>query len=143
MEVNSCPVNSKNSVKHFQWNISQSLRIIQEVIVRWNVSSIHLRELLGKQDTPTNKTIQQFLQVYRVTPNKNAPSAITPAEVTFAKIKSVFDKLLSKHGHTKWLENDSKLVKSFHLHVSKQQVLLGDRYSEQTDWKHDIHNQGA
>ena len=40
-----------------------------------------------------------------MTPNKNAPSAITPAKVMFAKkIKSVFDKLLpnqSKPGHTK------------------------------------------
>ena len=39
-----------------------------------------------------------------MTPNKNAPSAMMPAEVMFArKIKSVFDKFLpnqSKPGHT-------------------------------------------
>ena len=61
---------------------------------------------LGKErETPTDKSIQQFLQVYRVTPNKNAPSAMMPAEVMFArKIKSVFDKLLPnqlKPRHTK------------------------------------------
>ena len=51
-----------------------------------------------------DKAIQQFLQVYRVTPNKNAPSAMTPAEVMFARmIKSVLDKLLqnqSQPGYT-------------------------------------------
>ena len=62
------------------------------------------RALKKPRDTPTDKSIQQFLQVYRVTPYNNAPSAMTPAEVMFVrKIKSLFDKLLpnqSKHGHT-------------------------------------------
>ena len=53
------------------------------------------RALRKAGDTPTDKAIQQFLQVYTVTPNKNAPSAMTLAEVMFArKIKSMFDKLL-------------------------------------------------
>ena len=50
------------------------------------------RTLRKVRDTPTDKAIQQFLQVYRVTSNKSAPFAMTPAEVMFArKIKSVFD----------------------------------------------------
>ena len=75
------------------------------------------RALRKARDTLTDKAIQQFLQVYRVTPNKDTPSAMAPVEVMFAKkIKSVFDKLLqnqSKPGHTKLLENDSKLAKKF------------------------------
>ena len=62
------------------------------------------RAVRKSRDTPIDKAIQQFLQTYRVTPNKNAPSAMTPAEVMFArKIKSVFDKFSpnqSKPGHT-------------------------------------------
>ena len=74
-------------------------------MVRWNISSIPFKSALGKErDTPTDKATQQFLQVYRVTPNKNAPAVMVPAEVMFArKIKSVFDNLLpnqSKPGHT-------------------------------------------
>ena len=71
------------------------------------------RVLRKVRDTPINKAIQQFLHVYWVIPNKNTPFAMKPAEVMFArKIKSVFDKLLpnqSKPGHTKWVENNSKL----------------------------------
>ena len=63
------------------------------------------RALKKARDIPTNKAMQQFLQVYRVTPKNNAPSAMTPAEVMFVrKIKSVFEKLLqnqSKPGDTK------------------------------------------
>ena len=47
--------------------------------------------------TPTDKALQQFLQVYRITPNPNTPLAVSPAETMFArKIRSVFDKLLPK-----------------------------------------------
>ena len=47
--------------------------------------------------TPTDKALQQFLQVYRLTPNPNTPLAVSPAETMFArKIRSVFDKLLPK-----------------------------------------------
>ncbi|XP_029633261.1 uncharacterized protein K02A2.6-like [Octopus sinensis] len=39
--------------------------------------------------------IQQFLRVYRVTPNANAPEECSPAELMFARnVRSVFDKLL-------------------------------------------------
>ena len=47
--------------------------------------------------TPTDKALQQFLQVYRITPNPNTPLAVSPGETMFARnIKSVFDKLLPK-----------------------------------------------
>ena len=47
--------------------------------------------------TPTDKALQQFLQVYRFTPNPNIPLAVLPAETMFARKKrSVFDKLLPK-----------------------------------------------
>lgn len=39
--------------------------------------------------------IQQFLQVYRITLNPNTESAMSPADLIFArKAKSVFDRLL-------------------------------------------------
>ena len=47
--------------------------------------------------TPTDKALQQFLQVYRITPNPSTLLAVLPAETSFArKIRSVFDKLLPK-----------------------------------------------
>lgn len=55
------------------------------------------RALRKAYDVPTEKALQQFLQVYRITPNNDTPSALSPAEVMFArKIRSVFDKLLPK-----------------------------------------------
>lgn len=55
------------------------------------------RALRKAYDVPTEKALQQFLQVYRITPNSTTPSALSPAEVMFArKIRSVFDKLLPK-----------------------------------------------
>ena len=112
MEINSYPVNSKHSSKHSQWNISQSLRIIQELMVMAERFADTFNRAFRKAwDTPTNKTIQQFLHVYRVTFNENAPSAMTSAEVLLArKIKSVFDKLLpnpSKIGHTNKVTNEN------------------------------------
>ena len=52
--------------------------------------------------TPTKKALPLFLQVYRTTPNKSAPSTLSPAEIIFARrIRSVFDKLIpSKKSHT-------------------------------------------
>ena len=47
------------------------------------------RVLRKARDTPT---IEQFLQVYRVTPYKNSTSAMLPAEVMFArKTKSLLE----------------------------------------------------
>ena len=55
------------------------------------------RALKKVSGTPTDKTLQQFLQVYRIIPNPNTPLAVSPAETMFArKIRSVFDKLLPK-----------------------------------------------
>ena len=51
-----------------------------------------LKKAIG---TPTKKALQLFLQVCRITPNKSAPSTLSPAEIMFARrIKSVFDKLI-------------------------------------------------
>ena len=55
------------------------------------------RTLKKASGTPTDKALQQFLQVYRITPNPNTPLAVSPAETMFVrKIRSVFDKLLPK-----------------------------------------------
>ena len=55
------------------------------------------RALKKASDTPTDKALQQFLQVYRITPNTNTPLAFSPAEMMLArKIRSVFNKLLPK-----------------------------------------------
>ena len=55
------------------------------------------RALKKAPGTPMDKALQQFLQVYRITPNPNTPLAVSPAETMFArKIRSVFDKLLPK-----------------------------------------------
>ena len=46
---------------------------------------------------PTKRALHQFLQVYRITPNTNAPLVVSPAETMFARnIRSVLDKLLPK-----------------------------------------------
>ena len=57
-----------------------------------------LKKAIG---TPTKKVLQLVLKVYRITPNKSAPSTLSPAESVFARrIKSVFDKLIpSKKSH--------------------------------------------
>ena len=47
--------------------------------------------------TPTDRALQQFLQVYRITPNPNTSMGRSPAETIFArKVKSVFDKLIPR-----------------------------------------------
>ena len=53
-----------------------------------------LRKACG---TPTEKALPQFLLIYRITPNVNTPSSLSPAEIISApKITSVFDKFLPK-----------------------------------------------
>ena len=55
------------------------------------------RALKKASGTPTDKAQQQFLQVYRISPNPNTPLAVSPAETMFdRKIWSVFDQLLPK-----------------------------------------------
>ena len=47
--------------------------------------------------TPTERALQQFLQVYRITSNNKTPASQSPAEVMFARrVWSVHDKLLLK-----------------------------------------------
>ena len=55
------------------------------------------RALKKASGTPTNKALQQFLQVYKITPNPNIPQAVSPAETMFTRnIRSICDKLLLK-----------------------------------------------
>ena len=55
------------------------------------------RALKKASGTHSEKALQQFLQVYRITPNPNTPDTTSPAETMFArKIRPVFEKLLPK-----------------------------------------------
>ena len=50
-----------------------------------------------------NKELQEFLFIYRITPNRNTNASMSEAELMFArKIRSIFDKLIpSKKGNKK------------------------------------------
>ena len=53
------------------------------------------RALKKAGGTPSDKALQQFLNVYRITPNSNVTAASSPAEAMFGrKIRSVFEKLI-------------------------------------------------
>ena len=55
------------------------------------------RALKKAMATPTERALQQFLQVYGITPNTKTPASQSPVEVMFARqIGSVYDKLLPK-----------------------------------------------
>ena len=55
------------------------------------------RALKKAYGSPTEKSLQQFLQVYKITANPNIPEARFPSEAMFSrKIRSVFEKLLPK-----------------------------------------------
>ena len=54
------------------------------------------RALKKPSGTPTDKALQQFLQVFRITPNPNTPLAVSPAEKMFARNRRFLDKLLPK-----------------------------------------------
>ena len=55
------------------------------------------RALKKSNGGSTETALQQFLQVYWLTPNKNEPLAMTLTEIMLArKIRSVFDKMISK-----------------------------------------------
>ena len=54
-------------------------------------------------------SLQQFLSVYRITPNPNTVSGKSPAELMFSrKIRSVFDRLLPVRKNTKFVNNKYK-----------------------------------
>ena len=53
------------------------------------------RALKKSSGVDTERSIQNFLSVYRITPNPNTVSGMSPAELMFArKIRSIFDRLL-------------------------------------------------
>ena len=69
--------------------------------------------------TSTDTAIQHFLQVYRITPNKNAPSDIMPVEVMFVrKIRSVFDKLIPQKQRSRY----SNKVMNKHYEVGEKVI---------------------
>ena len=88
------------------------------------------RALKKAKDTPPGKALQQFLQVYRITPNENTPSQMSPAEVMFArKIRPVFDKLLLKQ------------VKPAKTTVPKKKYMPGEKiffqmHKDKIFWEH-------
>ena len=52
--------------------------------------------------TPTEKAFQQFLQVYRITPNKSTPSSLPPADkVRLRQIAPETDKIRKIHNGAK------------------------------------------
>ena len=57
-----------------------------------------------------NEELQEFLSIYRITPNPNANTNMSPAELMFArKIRSIFDKLIpSKNGNEKKINTSYK-----------------------------------
>ena len=72
------------------------------------------RALKKAYSSPTEKSLQQFLQVYRITANPKIPETRSPAEAMFGrKIRSVFEKLLPKQT----LQNTTStvLLKRFNL----------------------------
>ena len=73
-----------------------------------------MRALKKASATPMDKALQQFLLVYRITPNPNTLLAVSPAKTMFArKIRSVFDKLLPKQN--KLRKTTLALKKRFNL----------------------------
>ena len=104
------------------------------------------RELWKKaRATPTEKALQQFLEVYRITPNNKTPASQSPAEVIFThQIQSIYDKLLlkqTKPGRTgivppKWYNPRDKV---FFRIVKDNRIFLGDGNDWKKSWKHDIH----
>ena len=59
------------------------------------------RALKKAQGISTDRALQQFLQVYRITLNPNTPSIGSLAKDMFAsKIRSAFDKLILKQSKT-------------------------------------------
>ena len=69
------------------------------------------RALKKASGTLTDKALQQYLQVYRITPNPNTLLAVSLAETMFArKIRSVFNKLLPKQNK---LRNTTLAPKKF------------------------------
>ena len=79
--------------------------------------------------TPSEKALQQFLQVYRIIPNPNTQNATSPAETMFArKIRPVFEKLLL---------NQASLSRTTTVPTKRYNPGTGN--NRQKNWKHDIH----
>ena len=87
-----------------------------------------LKKALG---TPTDRALQQFLQVYRITPNPNRPMGHSPAETMLPrKIKSVFDKLILRQAKFKKTDTSHKK----HIYPGDK-VLFKAYKNNMTFWK--------
>ena len=78
-----------------------------------------------------SRALQQFLLVYRITPNPNTPMGCSPAETMFArKVKSLFDKLIP--GQAKFRKTVSPHKKHFY---SGDKVLFKAYKNNITFWE--------
>ena len=63
--------------------------------VKWFVDSFKcwLKKIYGEQNEVVN--LQQFLRIYRINPNPNTQSSLSPAELMFGRrVKLIYDRLL-------------------------------------------------
>ena len=100
------------------------------------------RALKKARSTPTGKALQQFLQVYRITPNNKRTIFITPAEVMFVcKIRSVFHKLLPKQNldeQTLFPKNTTNLEKKVFFRIfCEYKSFGGNGYNWEKSWEYD------
>ena len=74
-----------------------------------------------------NEELQEFLSIYRITPNPNTNANMSPAELMFAmKIRSVFDKFDSvKEGNKKKVNTSNKKNNFLNYHLGKAPWLEG------------------
>ena len=87
-----------------------------------------LKKALG---TLTDRALQLFRQVYRITPNPYTPMGRSPAEIMFSrKIKSVFDKFIPRQA--KFKKTVSPHKKHFYL---GDKVLLQAYKNNMTFWE--------
>ena len=106
------------------------------------------RALKKGRVTPTEKALQEFLQVYRITPNNKTPASQWPAKVMFApKIRSVYDKLLpqlTKTGRTNIVPTKryNPREKGFFRIFKDNKPFLGGGYDRKKSWEYDLHCKG-
>ena len=98
------------------------------------------RALKKARSTLTKRALQQFLQIYRITPNNKTPTSQSSAAVMFAcRIRSGYDKLLlkqTKPGRTcivppKWYNPRDSLFQN----LQRQQVFLKDGNDRKKSWE--------
>ena len=149
MEASLHPESLKTSANDTISITSLPSRSICVLTDRLNDLWIPWRELWKKvRATPTEKALQQFLQVYRITPNNKTPVSQSPAEVMFARIiRSVYNKLLpkqTKHGRinivpTKRYNPGEKVS----FRIFNDNKYFGKWYDREKSWEYDVHCKGS